>query len=384
MFRMPSYRELSPDQEAVFDLPVEGRYLVVGSPGTGKTVMALMRAQMLRDLAADSPATFAAPTFLVYNQVLRQFLTQSISRHAIDGLAQTYHRFFFDWFPSFFGIEVPHEPGNPYEFRWQAMREIARAHTGFGTEAPIQHLIVDEGQDFPPAFYEFISLIAANITVFADDNQTIREAAKSSSIDQIKSKIDFDASRDLTTNFRNTRQIADVAASFYAGTPSQRPTPPTRNGPSPKLIRYPSLQAQADAIALYERARPRSFIGVIAERHAVLESIHAQLQGQTINPIRYFNPQAGQRFINFAQPGIFLLTYLSVKGLEFDVVFLPGVDVWRNRNQEVAQHLMAAFVQTSRPRHDLRVLHTEPPPPIFDYVPASLLNRHESTLYDRG
>ena len=46
-FRLPNIEELNKDQERVRLLPPEGCYLVVGGPGTGKSVVALLRARRL-------------------------------------------------------------------------------------------------------------------------------------------------------------------------------------------------------------------------------------------------------------------------------------------------------------------------------------------------
>ena len=45
MRQLPTYQDLSGEQQNVYELPLDGTYLVTGPPGTGKTVMALYRAQ---------------------------------------------------------------------------------------------------------------------------------------------------------------------------------------------------------------------------------------------------------------------------------------------------------------------------------------------------
>ena len=42
-FELPGIQDLSKEQEAARALPSEGQHLIVGGPGTGKSVLALIR-----------------------------------------------------------------------------------------------------------------------------------------------------------------------------------------------------------------------------------------------------------------------------------------------------------------------------------------------------
>ena len=63
-FRLPTYEELSKEQDRVLRrTQLEGRYLVCGAPGTGKTVIALLLADKLKRNNKDCLC-------LLYNNVL--------------------------------------------------------------------------------------------------------------------------------------------------------------------------------------------------------------------------------------------------------------------------------------------------------------------------
>jgi Cdc6-like AAA superfamily ATPase len=64
--KLPSYQDLSKEQDRINNLPLEGSYLVTGPPGTGKTVMALYRAQMLSKRNAKAQ-------LLMYSRLLSQY-----------------------------------------------------------------------------------------------------------------------------------------------------------------------------------------------------------------------------------------------------------------------------------------------------------------------
>ena len=62
-FSLPGIHELNKDQDEALALPVEGQHLIVGGPGTGKSVVALLRARRLN----EAKRTYGT---LVYNQLL--------------------------------------------------------------------------------------------------------------------------------------------------------------------------------------------------------------------------------------------------------------------------------------------------------------------------
>ena len=64
-FRLPGIQDLSKEQEAVRALPKEGQHLVIGGPGTGKSVLALLRARR-HQLDGDDYQ------FLVFNHLLKR------------------------------------------------------------------------------------------------------------------------------------------------------------------------------------------------------------------------------------------------------------------------------------------------------------------------
>ena len=63
LFELPGIQDLSKEQETARALPKKGRHLVIGGPGTGKSVLALLRAR--RHANAKEPHVF-----LVFNKLL--------------------------------------------------------------------------------------------------------------------------------------------------------------------------------------------------------------------------------------------------------------------------------------------------------------------------
>ncbi|ENO1233309.1 AAA family ATPase [Vibrio alginolyticus] len=92
--RMPNARQISEEQQDIFeDAPIDGSILVSGPPGTGKTVIAFLRAQILANKNRDV-------TVLMYNRVLRRY-TENVAAE-INGNVQskTMHTWFPEWWRS--------------------------------------------------------------------------------------------------------------------------------------------------------------------------------------------------------------------------------------------------------------------------------------------
>ena len=62
-FELPGIQDLSKEQEAARALPKEGQHLIIGGPGTGKSVLALIRAGRHQRERDDY-------LFLVFNHLL--------------------------------------------------------------------------------------------------------------------------------------------------------------------------------------------------------------------------------------------------------------------------------------------------------------------------
>ena len=166
-FRLPGVEELTKEQEEVLALPREGCHLIVGGPGTGKTVVCLLRA---RRLARDG----GSYRFLVWNRLLRQS-----SGALLDGNLR--RETWESWFPRVFqacvGEEIPRgASSNGYSpIDWSATKEAMK---GAGTVNEVcrrpLYLVIDEGQDMPPDFYYCLAQLGfEHFFVAMDQNQQI-------------------------------------------------------------------------------------------------------------------------------------------------------------------------------------------------------------------
>ena len=119
-FELPGIEGLSKEQEVARALPKEGQHLIVGGPGTGKSVLALIRSK--RHLRERDDYLF-----LVFNHLLDRASGQLFG----DGLAsRTWDGWFRGMFREVAGQPVPLQEPNDNGYRaidWAGVDEIIQA-----------------------------------------------------------------------------------------------------------------------------------------------------------------------------------------------------------------------------------------------------------------
>ena len=353
-FDLPGIQDLSKEQEAALALPAEGQHLVIGGPGTGKTVLALIRA---RRHQRDREGYL----FLVYNHLLDRASGQLFG----GGLgSRTWTAWFLETFGEITGQSVPREDasGNGYrEIDWYGVKQIVQDLPEVD-DGGRPFLVVDEGQDMPPQFYDvLVALGFDRFFVVADQNQQITE--KNSSRKEIQDclAIDTDAVIELTRNYRNRYHVARLAREFYTGDPASTPPeiPPADRGPTPLLYCYEEsrLEQVARAIVRFADRDPHQLIGIITPKNTVRERYVKALRSVDV-PLDNARPPVSTFWgtdrpqVRFDEGGILVINAQACKGLEFDTVVLADIDehFYRHDDPDVAKRLFYVMVARAKDR----------------------------------
>ena len=336
-FELPGIQDLSKEQEAVRTLAKEGQHLIVGGPGTGKTVVALIRARRYQREQDDY-------VFLVFNHLLHRASAQLFPGE-LSG--STWWAWFRDRFEAIIGEPLPRKPAGFDGFQpidWDAVGKSVADRTAAGTlpivDAPF--LVIDEGQDMPRQFYRaLVALGFERFFVAADQNQQIQDEHSSRRDVETELGIDTEDVIELKHNYRNCGPVATLARAFYTGDPASPPVDlPSRHGPAASLYDYAERRF-ADVcrgiVKIVDR-KPTTLVGVIAPDNEVRERYLIELRkatGELAKATRGLDNGAprietffGQHRpdVRFDEGGILVLNVHACKGLEFDVGVLADID----------------------------------------------------------
>lgn len=373
-FSLPGIQDLNKDQDEALALPLEGQHLIVGGPGTGKSVVALLRARRL----ARNDRNYLT---LVFNHLLDRS-NRNLFGSGKKLNSKTWLSWFHEIYRYFLG-DVPklaHKmPEDSYAIDWEAVEQQVQSLQDIEVQGG-KFLVIDEGQDMPPAFYRIlIQLGFENFYVAADQNQQIHPD-KCSSRQDIEDNLAIEPgdTLELKTNYRNTRPVALLARHFYPADPaSPKPELPdsTPAAAAPELWTYgggdtATLTAVAEAIVKLSDRNPRKLIGVITPDNKVREKFLAALRRSNPKldngkpPIRTY--ASSQRELpDFGQGGLMVINAHSCKGLEFDTAILADIDQHQPKHDTHA--LQARFyVMVARAREQVILLRTGDSCPVVD------------------
>ncbi|MFC1829031.1 3'-5' exonuclease [Thermodesulfobacteriota bacterium] len=346
---LPEYELLSKEQDEAIRYHGHKSMLVTGPPGSGKTVIALYRANELLKSGGDVD-------IIVYGNVLFSYLKKSLEQLDIklDVATNTFHKWIGRHVRKQLKRNIP-ILGDRFTYDWN---KLIKWYAERGIPQEFDHLIVDEGQDLPVIFYRFASRMSTSITVFADENQAIFEGANSS-IKEIRKALQRFEPKEirLKKNYRNTKPIARLASLFMVeGVETGHTEEPTRQGELPLLCCAENESQQIDLIVKYAENYKNKQIGVFLPWKKEVVKWYNKIWSKTKVSVQYYVSGKGKggQFIkppNFGEDGIFVVTHHSAKGLEFDAVFIPQMQSinWDYSTAET----MRFYVACSRPRDRL-------------------------------
>lgn len=352
-FELPQVQDLTKDQKRVLRLPQDGQFLIVGGPGTGKSVVALLRTRQYKE--DDSYL------FLTYNHVLNSAINQWVD---FPLTSNTTWSWFYQLQYNLTNLYMPETDDYKPDYD-----EVKNRFEALNLETRDDHLIIDEGQDVPPEFYDSLMCLGyENFFVVADQNQQITE--ENSSREELTNILGLEVEEvvELEENFRNTHAIGVFSQYFYTDKSSPKPKlSETFSLVTPILCEYKLVRSCVEMILRTYRDDDSKLIGLIVANDTKREDYVKQLNRVEVErghgqekPVisTYSNKNKQGVNIDFSQSGIVVLNDNSVKGIEFDVVFIV-IDGFKIRNGNVNSMKKRFYVMSSRAKEKLVLFKSE-------------------------
>ncbi len=327
MFLVPR-QDLTPEQLRVVELPTDSHKLILGPPGSGKTVLLVHRAAYLMARQRVPPERFRV---LVFTNALKEYIRSGVdflglpirSVSTFDSWCRELQRQFVRGFAG--------DSSDPNYFetvRSAVLESIQSSHT-----PPIlDFAMVDEGQDLTATAYSILRIMCKHVTVFADPHQRIFDGVHSE--EDILSELGIRRrSVALLSAYRNSPDVAALASWFLPDLVSRsnylaQARNLGRERERPLLYLAPDNDSEMDRLAqsIRQRLSMNQRVGIIVPRTADVHGVSSALHERGIAVEKVLPPSkavGGGNPPDFGSSTPKIVTYHSAKGLTFDTVFLP-------------------------------------------------------------
>lgn len=334
--------ELDDDQIKVLMATLDKSCIVAGCAGSGKSVLALIKAQRVQKAYGNSYQV------IVFTKALCHYMNAG-------------------------RLELGLNNDFSYHWDWQKNKHSPKS----------DYIIVDEIQDFTEdEIREFISCAKKNFYFFGDTAQSIYEGLKTTmpvgdirGITPIeKHAKDFE----LYRNYRLPIPVARVA--HVVGVDLDvfiESTYKSSETAVPRFVEYASKDEQIEAIARIVKKNQMSDVAILLPNNELVKAVYGRLASKGNYEVRYnlkgVNAQR-QDSLDFSSSNPKIMTYHSAKGLQFETVFLPYVEDFMEDKPSDRKSLYVAMTRTYR---NLFVLYTNGLPSVLKKVDGSLYKTTE-------
>lgn len=321
---------LTDEQLRAVEAPARAHRVIVGPPGSGKTVVLLHRAQHLRDKG------LGRCHIITYNNALKAYVRSAAEFLGLDvealGTADALFRALYEQHVS---KRVPWDKEAKVPDFAAIRRELlAAATSGKISSKPFDAILVDEGQDLSEDAITLLGSLASHVTVMMDGQQ--RLYSEGATEDVVARSLGIKAPRmTFLGAYRVNPLVAQFATNFIADTAQRalflkqvRTEQKERQMPMVFVAR--SIEEETKRIVEVVQSRVAQ-----GERVAVLFPKKSQVFGyahafRSAGVEVEVPHQSGKNADNsnehdFTSDRPKLLTYQGAKGMTFDSVLLPRI-----------------------------------------------------------
>lgn len=339
--------ELDEDQIKVLMATNDKSCLVSGCAGSGKSVLALIKAQRIQKEKGDDYQ------IIVFTKALCNYM--NAGRKAL-GL---HNDFYYHW-------------------HWKERLHCPKA----------DYVIVDEIQDFSrDEIQEFIDATRKNFFFFGDTAQSIYQGIKDTMpVNGINRLFPYEREPKNFSLYRNYRlplPVARIVQSVGVDLDAyDEKTYKSKETAIPKFIRYSSFNEQIRAIARILKKGSLSDIAILLPHNEDVKSVSELLNSYGVNHEAKYedreNWRNGVNNLNFSTSNPKVMTYHSAKGLQFEAVFLPGISPLSDERGRRQSEQKALYVAMTRTYRYLYIMYSGMLPAPLSNVPSNLYSTSET------
>lgn len=324
--------QMDADQRAFVRLGAEGRHLLVGPPGCGKTNLLVMRARYIYGLGLKNVL------FLTYTRSLADFIRAGVASK--KGLFEPEQvQTFLHWALRHIATYAPEQMSKldrnaPYETYRQHVKEaLAVANTRVEGVNLYDAVLVDEVQDLHVDEIQALLRLSERVTVAGDAKQMVYESG--GSIGKLEA-LGF-RKTELRFHYRIGTAIADVAdKALQPADPAHRLRAncnyrEDEQQSRARLTEFPDRDEQFAAmyksIARQLRTYPNEGIGIIVPRTFLIQELKAKFSAEPPLPGGVaFHDEADEEHSFSSGKSVHVISLKSSKGAEFRAVHLYGLE----------------------------------------------------------
>ena len=350
--------ELTDAQSRAVEANPKQHRLVLGSPGSGKTIVLLHRARHLLDqygIPADRCRLF------VYTNALKAYIRAALRDLALpEDCVVTFDA----WCGEYYRGQVDKRlPWSGRSRDWEAIRQAVWGRTRQlkADDRVFDFVMVDEGQDLDRRDFETLAAVAQHVTVFMDPKQKLydRDADETSVARALGLRRRNLA---LLDAYRCSPYIVQAGASFVRDEVERQrfieQNPPVERGERQLPLLYLARNAEDErlhlidvvrtridrneriAILFPDKRRTRSYARALSEAGLEVEINESARRKDDTVPA-----------IDFGTPLPKLMPYPSSKGLTFDTVLMPRLNrklLGKTEPDRVERWLFVAITRATR------------------------------------
>ena len=341
---------LTEDQLNAVQRTRQGNQVIIGGPGSGKTLVLIHRAH--RHISDGVPLDRIK--VLVYTKVLVEYLKSSVQELGMsDEIVSTFDSWCMGLYRTYVKGSLPRLADNPKVVDYEKIRvKCLEAIETQNVEPWLDLVLVDEGQDLSISAIKLLNRASKHVTLALDTKQQLYQM-KLQVPDVCEALNVKRASATLLTAYRCTPLIVDLAASFLSDPEDadafrRSNLLPVAGVETPVVSEIDSDESEFDELAktLGERALLGQESAVILPSNYLVSKYAKAMKQRGLNVV------VMKQDLVFGELKPMFMTYHSAKGLTVDSVLLPGLSENSFKNVEsTSARRTLLFVGITRATH---------------------------------